>query len=321
MKRFLKIIIIYVLIVASISELANLGYKYTYMNNNPGTMGEERESSGIIKNVPNRIQVCDFGNSHAYYGFNYSDISDVECFNFALSAQTMSYNYRVLRNYKDNIAEDATVIIVLSYSSFFGTPETEDKEFASKNKRYYYFLDADNIKEYDVKTDIYLNYFQGIVARPGEWKNLFFNKELRETWEKETTEEKAIENGPSRFERHVCERCDEDGNRILNQEEIDALYDMIDLCEDIGATPILVTTPYISYYRDAGNELDPEFYGDFYAIIDEVCENTGVKYYDYSSDSRFSHSYEKFINSDHLNRKGAEEFTNILFDEVIYSDK
>ena len=51
------------------------------------------------------------------------------------------------------------------------------------------------------------------------------------------------------------------------------MYDIIKLCRDHGLTPVLITTPMLSEYTDAVTENDPEFFGDFYGVIDEVVEN------------------------------------------------
>ena len=92
---------------------------------------------------------------------------------------------------------------------------------------------------------------------------------------------------------------------------------MIQLCRDKDIEPILVTTPYLAEYPNAAKENDPSFFNDFYGVIAEIQANTGVRYYDYSSDERFSSRYDLFINTDHLNREGARQFTNILMEEVL----
>jgi hypothetical protein len=52
-----------------------------------------------FKTVPYDITICNFGSSHGRYGFNYSDVSDeYNCFNFAMSSQSLSYDDRILNN-------------------------------------------------------------------------------------------------------------------------------------------------------------------------------------------------------------------------------
>ena len=79
----------------------------------------------------------------------------------------------------------------------------------------------------------------------------------------------------------------------------------------------MVTTPYLKEYTQPIMDKDPAFYEDFYGVIDRIKEETGVKYYDYAFDERFVKRYEWFLNSDHLNKAGAEEFTGVLMEEVV----
>lgn len=109
---------------------------------------------------------------------------------------------------------------------------------------------------------------------------------------------------------------DENGNRIINKEYLNSLYSMIDLCKTKNAIPILVTTPYLNEYRDTVIDNAPGFLDDFYMMIDNVVKDTGVKYYDYSNDSRFCDNYELFLDVDHLNHEGAVKFVDILMNDI-----
>ena len=98
------------------------------------------------------------------YGFNYEDFTGkYMCFNFALSSQSLLYDYKILLNYKDKIKNGAYVFIVISYFSLFGKTEAEEKNFESKNRRYYKFLPSSLIMNYDAKTDFYLNYLPVVL--------------------------------------------------------------------------------------------------------------------------------------------------------------
>ena len=53
-----------------------------------------------FQNVPEGIQVCNFGSSHGRDDFDYSMWQDAyTTFNFALVMQTASYDYRILQQY------------------------------------------------------------------------------------------------------------------------------------------------------------------------------------------------------------------------------
>ena len=317
MKKFLLNLAVYMLFVSTFIVIINQVYIYRVEKNIYGTMGEERNDNAVIKIVPNGIKICNLGSSHGYYGFNYEDLSGkYECFNFALPSQSLFYDYRVLTNYKSKIEKGAVVFIIVSYFSFFGRPEIERDDFYSRNRRYYKFLSADLIEQYDLNTDFYVNYFPSLIEN-----SLFLvvRKILNPTisnsndWNKTTTASEASDNALKRAKYHIVDgRLDEKGKRIYNQQAVKALYDIIDLCHEIGAEPILITTPFLHEYNEAIERLDPNFFNVFYTLISEICKNTGITYYDYSHDKNYARNYSSFINLDHLNREGARKFTNNL---------
>lgn len=317
MKKFLRTLILFILIVGVITVGIN-GLYLLRENQMPDTMSDERNNNSQIKNVPNGIQICNLGSSHGLYGFNYTDLSnEYVCYNFGQPSQRLSYDYIILCNFIDRFDDGAIVFIPISHFSFFGPPETSYDNFASLNKRYYKFLPDDLIKEYDAKTDFFVNYAPALSA--DSVVDLFrtlLGKGTESFWGNSTTAEGAKEHGYNRYKTFVESKLGKEGNRWYNDEEIQALYDIIKLCRDHGLTPVLITTPMLSEYTDAVTENDPEFFGDFYGVIDEVVEKTNVIYLDYSADKNFCNNYSLFYNSDHLNREGARRFTDMLIEDV-----
>ena len=256
------------------------------------------------------------------YGFNYEDFTGkYMCFNFALSSQSLLYDYKILLNYKDKIKNGAYVFIVISYFSLFGKTEAEEKNFESKNRRYYKFLPSSLIMNYDAKTDFYLNYLPVVLQSNilSIVKNLLFPpKEVINKWDKDTTPQEVKLDAEAAYTRHlVMNKTDENGMRIYNQEAFDSLYAMINLCRELGAYPILITTPFLSEYTDLITLREPKFFSEFNSVIDKIKHDTGVEYYDHSQDKRYCRDYSLFMDSDHMNRKGARKFTNDLLREVL----
>lgn len=313
----------YILILCVITLVINNIYMLQEDKNNCGTMQDIKNDKAVIKNVPKGISICNFGSSHGFYGFDYEVMKEEQiCFNFALPSQTLSYDYRILENYQDNIKEDAVIFIVVSYFSCFGKPETEDDQFEAKNKRYYKFLSQDFIKVYDRKTSFYINYVPALLENDiiRLIKSLFGTNMDADMWNM-VTDKKMLEQQAYRtYIGHIKHKLNEDGKRLYNQEEISALYDMINFCKKRNITPILITTPYLSEYILQIKKNDATFFDDFYSVLNQVVYDTGVQYYDYSADTRFNHDYSLFFNPDHLNRSGAEKFTSILQEEILVSD-
>ncbi len=329
MKKFLSRICIYTIIVLSIVAAVNVSYLKTF------------DDCETIKNVPQNVEICNFGSSHGANGFNYEDAGrKYTCVNFALHSQTLLYDYSILQNFKDNLKPGAAVFIVISYFSFFGRPEVEGKNFIANNKRYYKFLPPELILQYDRITDIYVNYLPAMspkallrfakVLITGNNPSLEINNPKpygrrlaqgdMEALTRKTNAEEAKDDAVESFGRHFGTQRDKSGKRLRRQAAFDSIYGMIDLCRKIGARPIMVTVPYTPAYTDIIRKEDPEFFPEFYAVIDEIRSKTGVEYYDYGCDERFCGDYGFFLNSDHMNLEGARRFTNTILHEVLSLD-
>ena len=323
MRKFLIRIAIYISLLIAITVGVNV--LYFCIDPEYNTM-----------NVPDgNIQICNFGSSHGQCGFNYEDFKGkYTCSNFGMGSQSLLYDYRILQHYKDKLQPDAVVFITISYFTFFGLPEAEGKDFLSKNKRYYKFLPSELILQYDLKTDIYVNYLpclslKGLIVLAQQVSGADrkakiiadnFNNVDREGWKRITNSHDVAIDAPQAYGRHISHRFDEHGKRLRRQEAFDAMYGMIDLCRQLGARPILVTVPYTREYTSLIRKNDPEFFPEFYSVIEEIRHNTGIEYYDYGFDERFCDDYGLFLNSDHLNREGARRFTNTLLHEVLGID-
>lgn len=318
MKRFIKKIIAFMAVVAFLISVADC-FILLRMQKNWGTMSSKRGDRATIKEVPNGINLCNFGSSHGLYGFNYISVPDeYTCFNFALPSQSLSYDFRILKNYADRLTKGAIIIIPVSHLSLFGVAEDEAASFESLNRRYYRFLDPQNIKNYDWKTAVLAKYFPVLITDSlvSLIKQMVDDNGVN-YWGNETDPEAAASHGIVRYRTFVESKKDYEGNRVFNDSEISALIDMIMYAKENEWIPVLVTTPYLSEYNSAVKKRDPDFLNDFYAVIDYVIEKTDIKYFDYSEDARFSNEYTFFFNTDHLNYQGAARFTGILMEEVV----
>ena len=269
-----------------------------------------------FNDVPYNIKICNFGSSHGVDDFNYCDVNNEVCFNFALRSQSLSYDLRVLKNYSERLAEGGTAYIVVSFFSLFGCDETEQENFLSLNKRYYDFLPKKLIKEYSFKERFYR--FFPSLTKGSEVFSVFFSKNENDiTWQEMADPVKVSMDAKYAYERHIItNKIDENGDRIYNKEEIDALIEMIKLLKEKGVEPILVTTPYMKEYMELVKN-NESFLKDFYGVINEITSTLSVKYLDYSTDERFINDYYLFRNSDHLNKEGARIFTDILIGDTI----
>ncbi len=310
MKRFLMTIALYTGILAFLTLGINAWYLAMDQSDDLWT--------DKFKDVPAHIQICNFGSSHGLYSFNYEDVcGEFTCFNFALASQSLSYDLRILQQYKDHLKEGCLVFIPVSYFSFFGIEETQEEEFLSKNRQYYDFLSPGQIKEYDFSTHMFKRFFPALDAYETLPTVLFFGKASgnEELWSKSALDMDVSADAALAFERHfIQEKLNPSGERIVNKEEVSALGQMILLCREIGAVPVLVTTPYLEEYLEEINANAPDFDEEFSAILSPILTETGTAYMDYSSDLHFTARKDLFMNADHLNKEGARQFTNLLLE-------
>lgn len=343
MKRFLIKLAVLALIMAMIFS----GYNALYQRICNTDSAEKLEDK--FRDVPDGIQICNFGSSHGR-GFDYRNWQDeFTTFNFALNMQTLSYDYLILQQYVGNLAEGGVAFIPVSYFSF-GWDEEGMDDFRSKNERYYPFLQPEYVKEYSWITDIGIRHFQPLLYNPSDvLRNIrnSLSKRALSAWEEDTeeeaillqtydtkkeeipvqTEDTAEQEVPAQtdseefdFQRHADEKyrshhiVDKNGDLVVLEEELNALHGMIRLCREHGIRPILITVPFRWEYNE---EFDEKFYGQLHEVIDKVCEDESVEYYDYSHDERFIDSADYFRNSDHLSPKGAVVFTDLMINTYV----
>lgn len=318
MKNFIVKIILYffslVVIITVISFFYNQKHK---------SIGHEIDKFLM---VPNGIKICNLGSSHGKRDYNYDDIKDeYTCFNFGISSQSLSYDERIVETYYDKIDRGGVVIIPISYFSILGINETDASNFKKKNARYYLFLPPEKIKKYSFIQDIRVNYFKSLDGEPlhiiKQILNLEVDTPFYNSYEEiydVVNQENIDENAYAAAERHiVADKRDTNGNIILNQEEIQSIFEIVRLCKNKEITPILVTSPFTRTYLEKINEIDEEFYTEFYDCVYTISDEVGVEYFDYSHDERFIDDYTLFYDADHMNTVGAKKFTNLLYQEVI----
>lgn len=315
MKKFIQKLIIFVVIIAIVTMSIN----YIYVKRNK----RDTDYTNKFASIPETVEICNFGSSHGLYGYNYEDLEDdYDCFNFGLTSQSLSYDYRLFQYYGDRIDDGTVVFITVSYFSLFGESEVSDDLFFSKNKRYYSILPASLIKEYDFKTSLIVRHIPVLAADLGVLIRTLLGQSLdsnAELWQEVASDIDVSESAEWAFAWYVGKYGD-DGNRMENQEETDALYALITGCQEKGAIPVLITTPYLHEYTDEFKENAEGFYDQFYSIIDRVVADTGVEYYDYAFDERFVNEYSWFRDSQHLNKEGARNFVDILMQEIVYAN-
>lgn len=300
MKRFLISCFLFVLLIGAtlllgecfIRTLPNpYKYKHQWMLDN----GKE-------------VEVLFLGSSHIYYGIKPSLLSQ-KAFNLANIAQNLRYDYVLLNQYADRYKNLQTVIVSLSYFSFF-SKELEDTRnwwFAINYKLYMDVNIHSDFSKYNCEV-LHFGVYRGKIASflfgnnhltydtLGHGNNYDSHKKPK-TWQG-TTAVAAVN-------RHTAK----DWEAV--DENITHLRKIISFCQSRGVSVVLITPPtWHSYYE----KLDEKQLNKMYTILHEIQKEYHLPYYDYLKDTRFI--ADDFYDSDHLSETGAEKFTEILQKEV-----
>lgn len=94
----------------------------------------------------------------------------------------------------------------------------------------------------------------------------------------------------------------------LYSEAVAAAEDMITNLQAKGIRVVLFTPPYWPTYTKA---FPPHILKKFQRTMEDIVEKTGVEYYNFATDARFTSDPSQFINSDHLTYNN-KRFSKIL---------
>lgn len=273
----------------------------------------------MLGNQVDNVQLANVGSSHGAYDFVYDTFSErgISCFNFGHTSQTYEYDLALLSEYGDHLGKGCVLFIPVSYFSF--NNETVNRtEAQALSVKYYHYLSPKNMPDYDLFTDVVTNRLP-ILSAGEELLKLLPQTPLsltvyaaEEAPALPEPDDAAVaefaDRAAQRFDRHFNNK-----EEYFLPEREEQLYAIIGCCKEHELTPVLITTPFSSYY----NAPVPEAFLDrFYGTVNRIVSDTGVNYYDYSHDERFSESLIWFSDSDHLNPEGAEYFMGILTQEI-----
>lgn len=270
------------------------------------------ESNKFLR-VPNNLEIVNLGSSHGQLSFRYP--KNTKSFNLALSAQPLYYDAKILKKYSKNIKENGVVIIPVSLFSLYQNNE----EFKKWDDRYYYFLNWNNIYNGNRRDGFLAENLSLLLngkALKGTIKTIFTSIKNRKMIYRDFEYNKTL-NLEEKTKIADSKANDHQGITGKNQNpEIALAYleDILNTCKENGFQPVLVTTPLTYLYNE--RVIDGKWDERVYSHIRELKEKYDFEYLDYSHDDRFENNLELFLDTDHLNEKGADKFTEIILKDL-----
>ncbi|MCH5248484.1 MAG: hypothetical protein J1E98_01060 [Lachnospiraceae bacterium] len=294
-----------------------------------------------LEHLYDHVDIGNLGSSHGAYDFDYTALEErgYACFNFANTSQSFNYDYAILKEYGSYMSSGSVLFIPISYFSF-NNEVINGSEAQAMSIRYYHFLSPENIPDYDPYVDLVTTRFP-ILSAGEDMLKIFPGFKLSLIAYAAESEPGSITNNSENINTQVDEQntndVDQTSQQTVNTEEfanrardrysrhfdnkeeyflperITELYDIINYCKEHEITPVLITTPFSSYYRDLVSE---DFLNEFSETVHQIATDTGVSYYDYSNDERFYNNLTYFADCDHLNESGCKYFMQVLINDV-----
>jgi hypothetical protein len=260
----------------------------------------------IIDRNDQIFDIVNVGSSHGEYAFDYSVIKTDRGLNLAMSSQSFYYDDLMLKSYERHFNNNTIIVITVSYFSFCYSYDEGDS-------RYVNFIEKSKLN-ITLENYLFTKYLPliGINGSKQFISAIQSNFILEsEPLHNHNNLEDFYNESEVTYERHNrLMQCTDDQNK----DQIEILSNLISYHKNKGRHVLLISTPKYKTYNDQFENADKFRY---FQNIDFITRKFDISYYDYSKDERFSEEYDFFMDDDHLNTIGAQNFTKIVYNEVL----
>ncbi len=277
--------------------------------------------NSISKEPNHSIDVVNIGSNAPKFAFDYSNISNLNCENWAVGPETFEYDLIILRKFSEKLRRGATVILPICPGKFF---LSKFKPMDSVVK-YYSMFKPEEIPDYNKKQFIY-DYKYPLFFHPQCFKRILrdIKKDNRLALNRNPMERINVCHDAS-FWIEKCwnpefgidienMRSLSDTNRRAVKFNIEKVRDICKFCKEQNFNLILV---YLPLTKELGDKFSTEYIKtQMTDYVKDATRGYNVPLVDYMKDSRFTH-YQYYINSFFMNRIGARKFTEIFIEEKI----
>lgn len=255
------------------------------------------------------VETLVLGSSQTFNGINPAEFKS-KTFNLANVSQTIFYDKRLTLKYLPKLPKLKTVIINISYFSFF-YQIADIKE----NWRDYYYANHFGTRYNNLEYGSLSNYSFFALYQPMHSLKLAINKF------KDSDAIEILSNGyqPKYVQELINDSVGKSRVDIHNKEyfpkrkkEIeDDLSDFIKQLKNKNINIIFVTTPVFKTYSKYCNK---DILSNNIAFINQLCSRYNYRYLNFFTDSRFVK--DDFFDNDHLKNNGAMKLSKIISDSL-----
>lgn len=283
-----------------------------------------------LMDLKKEIDVLFLGNSHANYAINPLYISDYKAYNLANVSQKIYFDKRLtIKAINDGLSSLKYVFISVDYHSLVSSSQGIRNAWSFyangikyKNQNYLKAQLSPFLWGYTPKASLSL-------LKKDIYRRLFYrDSEITYDVESGVNIDDGLYNGFIGFEGTSYQTFNSQNHKDKaalfqenpnNNERLEIIADLTDFISFLKARniePILFSSPTYTEYNDY---LDKEQITRNIVDISNICEKFNIQYWRFNEDVRFLK--EDFYNPDHLNKKGAKKFSEILNNKLNEYDK
>jgi hypothetical protein len=271
------------------------------------------------QSVPYDLEIVGMGSVFGRFAYDFSACGK-KGFLFAQAPQSLSYDYRILQQYKSHLQKGCIIIITLPVCVF----PFVDYKGASYNAKYYWFLDKDHMINY---SHFFKFIYTKVPVLAAGYRILHILKdEPRMHWCEIKNRELTSAQVEESVTYHLAQWKQQFGFKDMVSAEIrenlkesidttvGILHDMLDFCVSNDWQPVLVTPPFSSQLN--ANISEPFAHAYLYDNIRRATENKTL-YLDFRKHPKFQEHTEWFINgASWLSGEGRRYFMELLIRQL-----
>lgn len=255
-----------------------------------------------FKKDPHPVDIINLGASHAMYGYDFKS-TGLEHLDLALPAQTIEYDYKLLKEYGEYVKPNGVILVSISQVTFGST----DNNYIGN---YYEILDREDIDPFN-----WIDYYSYLYL-PGANTGRFLSAVAGRFKEFRFDDHQPWTNGGNNYAKRKFEKVKAEYDGAVNngtiEENMAYLKSIVDHCNANDYPVVLTMEPvhqsYSSYFDESVmNEL-------VFQYLEEL--DLDAPLLNYMNDERFSDEEEYFIDPDHLNKEGRKIFSEIVYEDL-----
>lgn len=272
----------------------------------------------FIDGVDNEIELASFGSSYAKYGIIKEEIKNLKAFNFGIQPESINYDFKMIKMYKNNLKENCIVILNIPNLVFTFVEYKSERS----NTKYYYFLDKKYINNYK-KYKHFLNIHLPVLKDPFLIRYILKDTRIDNYEKRENTklDEKGVEKeanlriGGWKNNANISNTIDDNVSNEIKEtfkKTQKILEDMIEYCIENKFRPVIVIPPVSEILSE---KLSEKFLKTYLFDNIQIANKRKIPVLNYLNKEEFK-DYKLYINSDFLNLKGRKILTKTILEDL-----